>query len=125
MTIELNGPVTSLLVSALNASILRHEAIANNIANVNTPGYKAMQVSFEDQLSQIMNRKLLNDDDALRTALKNVEPVLYQTGRTTGMGELDMEMINLSKNTLHYHTLLKGMQGFGAITKMAIKEGKG
>ena len=124
MAIELSGPVTKLVVTALNASVLRHEAIASNIANISTPGYKTLDVSFEDQLNGILKNEALHDDDALRSVMKNVEPVLNQTGEAKGIEQLDVEMINLSKNTLHYHTLLKGLQGYGSITKMAIKEGK-
>ncbi len=45
--------VTSLsLESALDALSLRQRAIANNIANVNTPGYQARRVQFEAALSR-------------------------------------------------------------------------
>jgi flagellar basal-body rod protein FlgB len=37
--------------SALDALSLRQRVIANNIANVQTPGYKAKRVEFEDALS--------------------------------------------------------------------------
>ncbi|HEX9229983.1 MAG TPA: flagellar basal body protein [Arthrobacter sp.] len=45
--------VTSVaLSSALDGLALRQRTIANNIANVNTPGYHARRVSFEDALSR-------------------------------------------------------------------------
>jgi len=40
------------LVSALDGLSARQRAIANNIANVNTPGYHAQRVSFEDALAE-------------------------------------------------------------------------
>ena len=43
-----NIPVLS---KALDAYALRHKAIASNIANINTVGYKPKSVTFEDQLS--------------------------------------------------------------------------
>jgi len=124
MAIDLGGPVTGLVAAALNASVMRHDAIANNIANINTPGYKPMQVSFEDQLRGIMSKDMLQDDEALKAELASIKPVFYQSGGSSGTGQLDVEMVNLSKNTLHYHTLLQALKGYGAITKMAIKEGK-
>ena len=36
---------------ALDAYALRHQTISNNLANVNTPGYKRQEVRFEDQLA--------------------------------------------------------------------------
>jgi flagellar basal-body rod protein FlgB len=44
--------VTALAFSsALDGLAARQRAIANNIANVNTPGYRAQRVSFEDALA--------------------------------------------------------------------------
>jgi flagellar basal-body rod protein FlgB len=43
--------VTSIAVtSALDGLSARQRAIANNIANVNTPNYHAKRVAFEDAL---------------------------------------------------------------------------
>ena len=42
----------NLLEKALAGSSLRHKVISNNIANINTPGYKRMEVSFEVQDGQ-------------------------------------------------------------------------
>ena len=43
---------TTALSSALDGLAARQRAIAENIANVNTPGYRAKVVSFENALSQ-------------------------------------------------------------------------
>jgi flagellar basal-body rod protein FlgB len=40
------------LTSALDGLGARQRAIANNIANVNTPGYQAQRVSFEEALAE-------------------------------------------------------------------------
>ena len=40
------------LSSALDGLAARQRAIANNVANVNTPGYHAQRVSFEDALAE-------------------------------------------------------------------------
>ena len=42
---------SAALASALDGLAARQRAIANNIANVNTPGYTAERVSFEDALA--------------------------------------------------------------------------
>ena len=44
------------LSSALDGLSARQRAIANNIANVNTPGYQAQRVSFEDALAESVKR---------------------------------------------------------------------
>jgi len=40
-----------LLTRALDAYSLRHRAISSNIANISSAGYRAQEVSFEDQLA--------------------------------------------------------------------------
>ena len=45
----------NLLKTAMDVSQTRSELISNNIANVNTPNYKAKRVVFESQLSQAMD----------------------------------------------------------------------
>ena len=40
------------LSSALDGLAARQRAIANNVANVNTPGYHAHRVSFDDALAE-------------------------------------------------------------------------
>lgn len=48
-----------LMTKGLNASWKRNEVISNNIANVNTPNYKRMEVKFEEFLSnKISGRQL-------------------------------------------------------------------
>jgi flagellar basal-body rod protein FlgB len=128
MAIDLSGPVSQLVVTALNASVMRHEAIANNIANINTPGYKAQQVSFEDQLQRLMSSDMLKDDASLKSQLKNVQPFLYEVDAQSSVdgqsNRLDLEMVNMAKNTINYQALLKGLRGYGSIVKMAVKEGR-
>ena len=36
---------------ALDAASMRHQALASNIANVSTPGYQPLRVSFEEHLT--------------------------------------------------------------------------
>ena len=43
----------NVLDKAADASWLRNEAIANNIANVDTPYYKRQDVNFEDAQSEM------------------------------------------------------------------------
>ncbi|MCW8932933.1 MAG: flagellar basal body rod protein FlgB [Gammaproteobacteria bacterium] len=124
MSISLSGPVSSLVELALNASAMRHDVIANNIANVNTPGYKPLQVNFEEQINQMMSAEMIHNDDNLENLISTVTPELIEQDYASGTNQLDIEMVNMAKNTLHYQTLLKGLSSYGSITKMAIKEGK-
>lgn len=45
-----SDPVSSVLHSALDGLALRQRVIADNIANVDTPGFRATSVDFESSL---------------------------------------------------------------------------
>ncbi len=50
MSIHLSDPVGAILGSALDGIALRQRVIADNIANVDTPRYRASSVDFESNL---------------------------------------------------------------------------
>ncbi|MEV7635419.1 flagellar basal body protein [Pseudarthrobacter enclensis] len=52
----LESVTSAALASALDGLALRQRTIANNIANINTPNYKAKRVSFEDELATSVRR---------------------------------------------------------------------
>ena len=45
-------------VSGLRSHQLMMDVVGDNIANINTPGFKASRVVFEDTLSQLMRCRL-------------------------------------------------------------------
>jgi len=124
MAIDITGPVTLLVRTALDASSLRHEAISTNIANINTPGFKSLKVSFENQLQDLISSSQYKSDEVLKNRMKNTTPFIFETTNEQQMNQLDVEMVDMAKNTIHYQTLLKGLRGYGSIVKMAIKEGR-
>ena len=79
--------VTSVaLSSALDGLALRQRTIANNIANVNTPGYHARRVSFENALAQSVAS---GDGHAAATTAESLEPT-----------QLNGNNVNLDTETL-------------------------
>jgi flagellar basal-body rod protein FlgB len=85
----------------LDVSALRHEAIASNLANVETPNYKRLDVSptFESQLSQAVASQ--NPD-----AISSLQPQLaVDTSAVSGRPDgntvlLETEMLKLNENTV-------------------------
>ena len=43
---------TNMLSRLLQQAELRHKVVAQNIANVNTPGYRNLEVRFDDTLKK-------------------------------------------------------------------------
>ncbi len=89
-----------LLSRLLDVSSLRHRVISNNVANVNTPGYRELDVSFEDAFA----RAVAGGNSA--AGLKVEAGVVEGPGgpeRADGNNvDIDYEMARLNKNTLLY-----------------------
>lgn len=88
----------SVLTQVLDASALRHRVIAQNVANVNTPGYRRLAVEFEDDMAK-----------ALASPGGNPAPVkprvVVQDGPERVDGntvDIDREMVAMNKNSLLY-----------------------
>ena len=106
---------SSMVKLALDAAALRHQAIAHNLANLHSEGYVPLGVSFESQL------------EALRRGRTPDRPELApQAGRAIGPRpqDVDIEMVELSQNTIHYQALIKALGVHVAILSSAIGEGR-
>ncbi|WP_207455032.1 flagellar basal body rod protein FlgB [Desertivibrio insolitus] len=82
----LSSVTTTALTSALDALAQRQRAIAQNIANVNTPGYQAQRVTFEDALTASVEA---GDGRAAASTARSLEPT-----------RLDGNNVNLDTETL-------------------------
>lgn len=51
MPFAVSDSISQVLASALDGVSLRQQVIADNIANVDTPGFRATSVDFESQLN--------------------------------------------------------------------------
>jgi flagellar basal-body rod protein FlgB len=87
----------------LDVNVMRHEAIASNIANVETPNYKRMDVSpsFETQLSQAVSSRDAAQISGLQPQLTVDTQAI--SGRSDGNTvQLENEMLKLNQNTLEH-----------------------
>jgi flagellar basal-body rod protein FlgB len=90
----------SLLATAMKFAVRRHEVIAGNLANVETPNYKAKDMPFEAVLSAAIQRARSRPTAELRFATPRI--VLDATGelRTDGNNvNAENEMVKLLKNS--------------------------
>lgn len=106
-----------VLDKAADASWLRNQAIANNIANVDTPGYKRQDVAFESVLQKALRNSRYQSTDDKVSALKNknltVRPFTDYAGysyRLDGNNvDIENENVMLAENQLKYQGLLAGI----------------
>jgi flagellar basal-body rod protein FlgB len=107
-----------LLSRMLDATCLRHKVIAQNVANVNTPGYHGLDVSFEE----VFSRKLQNGADAASTSVKpKIVEMPGKAERADGNNvDIDAEMGRLSKNTLLFNAYTQILANKLAVMRSAI-----
>lgn len=96
-------PRINLLSKLLDVASLRQKVIAQNVANVNTPGYKQRVVSFEDVFTKEVSKGNM-------AAALSVQPKIEDgpggAQRVDGNNvDIDVEMANLNKNSLLYRTI--------------------
>lgn len=85
----------------LDVSLLRHEAIASNLANVETPGYKRLDLAptFESQLQQAVASQNPAEISSLQPQLGIDTSAV--SGRSDGNTvQLETEMLKLDENTV-------------------------
>ena len=94
---DTNAYGIGLLSQVLDASTLRHRVISQNIANVNTPGYRRLAVTFEEDLA----RALAIPDGGV--PVKPQVVVADGPERVDGNTvDIDQEIGDLNKNALLY-----------------------
>lgn len=93
------------LKKMMDATMLRQEAISSNLANLETPGYKRVDVSptFSTQLQEKIRAK---DPSSLGSLTPDIvpDPSAVAANRDGNTVNLEQELMHLSKNTLS-HTL--------------------
>ncbi len=102
-----------LLNKMLDKAALNQRVISSNVANVNTPGYRRLGVSFDEVLQNAVRMDRLNFK---RTNpkhlpdpnwLKNIKPevVAVEDGYWNGINnvDIDREMVELAKNQLDFN----------------------
>jgi flagellar basal-body rod protein FlgB len=89
----------------LDATAMRQEAIASNLANIDTPNYKRIDVtaSFSAELKQALGSGSTDQLAALQPKLE-VDSTAIAQSRDGNTVNLETELANLQQNTLA-HTL--------------------
>jgi flagellar basal-body rod protein FlgB len=107
-----------ILEKALDLRSMRPHLIVSNIANKDTPNFKAFDLMVEEELAKSTNTgdaaQLKRTDDAHLSKRRSFE-MSGKTGRATGQEfslrgdgnsvDIDREMANLSENNLLYDSL--------------------
>ena len=116
------GQTVGMLKDALHGASDSHSVFANNIANVNTPGFKRTDISFKQELAQsvpetpdpnelqlaITNKGQISTDPYATVIPFSVTSTLDDTEQLRLDGsnvDIDQEMAKLSLNAAYRQTM--------------------
>lgn len=107
----------NVLNKAADASWLREETIANNLANVNTPGYKRKDVDFQSVLRRelgsmkytSLDSKVEHVDLGRLNASTYVDAANYSYRIDKNNVDVDTENVELASEKLRYDALTDSM----------------
>ncbi|WP_022853680.1 flagellar basal body rod protein FlgB [Thermodesulfatator atlanticus] len=128
---KLFGKTWQVVTQALKVRLARHDVIAANIANVDTPGYRAKDIPFE----KVMQAYLKGSPPLKLTNPRHIKPGLSPDGSypleeesppvegTPNNVSLEAEMAKLSENNLMYQATIQALMKEIALLKEAITEG--
>jgi flagellar basal-body rod protein FlgB len=116
-----NQPTYLAAKKSLDAITLRQEAIANNIANLETPGYKRVDVapSFETQLEQACASGDVNEINSLKPTLA-VDTTAVASSRDGNTVHLQNELMQLNENSVAHSLETQLVSGMLERMQMAI-----
>lgn len=115
----LETPTLSLIERGLDYSSAEQEALADNVANIDTPGYQRKDASFAEVLAQANEPQgngaplvgLTSDPRDLPIGPQAAGPIQMVTDDSGPMRidgnnvDMDAEMAKLAQNQLYYQTL--------------------
>lgn len=125
----------NLLTKALDGAEIRHKALANNIANANTPGFKRSDLPFQEMLRQAVSGRSLSMTLTSERHLAGFSgnKLTFQpreVGASTAYRvdgnnvDVEVEMARLAENSLLYSTLSDLLSRRISLLRSVINEGR-
>lgn len=105
-----------ILGHMLDVAVFRHSLLSSNIANLNTPGYRAKDISFQDELNEAIRGGQSGFD-----VFERVATMPTRDGNTVN---LNIEMIKVAENTLTFNAAAQLMSMKIGMTKNVIRGGR-
>lgn len=125
----------NVVQKSLDGSAARHAALSSNIANANTPGYKRMNVNFQqaltDALDPEVNLKRTNpkhfsivkslDDPNFISIERDESSTMRNDGNNV---DIDLEAAALAENNLYFNGLAQLLSMQLGLLRQSISEGR-
>lgn len=120
------GNTISMAEKALDCLWVKQEALSNNLANVDTPGYKRKQVSFEDIYKERLTAAgRTKSDRNIKEAIEGMNYTVSSRDDSARVDEnnvnADVENTEMTRTWLHYYYLLQSVTSDIKMYQTAIK----
>ncbi|WAA13609.1 flagellar basal body rod protein FlgB [Fervidibacillus halotolerans] len=121
----------SLLETSLDYSTVKQKVISHNIANVDTPNYKARDVKFKAILDEKMNGSFkanLTNEKHIPISPTTSNPIVttepnVQYNHNGNSVDVDLEMVKLAQNQIYYNAIVDRLNGKFQTLQSVIKGG--
>jgi flagellar basal-body rod protein FlgB len=125
----LHDTLSRVLTKSLDAASLRHRVIADNLANIETPGFQAQDVSFTERLRAALESTREQPHTSALAAMEQVEPaVVLATDGTQRLDgatvDVDVEMTKIAENSGRYQAVAQMIQTRLEMLRIAINDGR-
>lgn len=130
----LQDPTIEAMASYMTRLSKRQQVVASNIANIDTPGYKAKDVSFHATMSELLSNsapglKPTRPEHFGEWSFTPAEPVVFEeTGLPSRPDrnnvDIDREMLKLSETSFGYGMITQLLRSKLRTISSSINEGK-
>lgn len=123
MSFAVSDSVSQVLASALDGVSLRQRVIADNIANVDTPGFRSSSVDFETQLkAAISDGTFLNrpGENGIDSVTATTSPTATPVGANGNNVDLRKETMAAVQSQFQYQILTRAVNDRFNLVKTAV-----
>ena len=124
---SLFGKTYDVVEHALGVTKRRHGVITNNVANVNTQGYRTKELKFDKALQQAIGRSVSVEVQQTHPRHLSTQDLGMKSNEIGEAGytgvDIDKEMSKLAENNLKYQSGIEMLLRKFAILKHTISEG--
>jgi len=130
-----DSPAQFLLNKGLDTASVRNRVIADNIANVSTPGFKRREVIFEENIQKVLEKDEIHDKlkitdsrhmqimesqayNQLEPEIRIMNDLSYRNDENNV--DIDVETAKMAKNKVFYDALGQSMSNEIRLLRMAI-----
>lgn len=101
---------SKMLSNAMDAYSMRNKAIASNIANIDSPGYRRLEINFEDKMRDALKSGDMSQVDTVKAGVQDHAEEIV----------LEDEMMNLADTQIRTQMVAKELRHHFGLVRAAI-----